>query len=90
MATRSSHPYYVEAAIWALGQIGPDAGNEARRAVEVHVERSIFAKSARRAMRRLAPEDPKNVPPPDEAFHSRLICPLLNPSDGVTSCASAP
>jgi HEAT repeat protein len=65
------HPYYIDKAIWALGQIGPEAGPEAIKAVKERLK-SVFGETAKRALLRLAPKDPNRIPPPDKQYVSKL------------------
>jgi HEAT repeat protein len=68
---KSSHPYYVDAAIWALGQIGPDA-----RAARSDVLKFIpgpFAETARVAMKRIDAQDPATMPAPEVKYTGRTL-----------------
>jgi HEAT repeat protein len=68
---KSDHPYYIDAAIWALGQIGPDA-----RAVRGEVMKFIpgsFAETARVALKRIDAQDPATMPAPEARYTGRTL-----------------
>ena len=68
---KGSHPYYVDKAIWALGQIGPDA-IEARQEVRSFIP-GFFAETARQALRRIEAKDPAAMPPPEPRYTGRTL-----------------
>ena len=71
MKVRGSHPYYVDAAIWALGQIGP-AAIEARDEVRKFIP-GPFAETARRALKRIEAKNPATMPAPDARYTGRTL-----------------
>lgn len=69
MKVRSHHAYHVDAAIWALGQIGP-AAIKARDEVRKFIP-GPFAETARRALRRIEAKNPSAMPAPDARYTNR-------------------
>lgn len=66
MGVKIGHPYHVPAAIWTLGQIGPDAAS-ARLTIEEYL-RGPFERLAATALRRITSNDPAAMPPPQRKY----------------------
>ena len=67
---KDDHPYYVDVAIWALGQIGPAAGSAAAE-VRGFIPGPLGG-TAQRALKRITPADPGTMPAPDVRYTRQL------------------
>lgn len=66
LGVKNRHPYHVPAAIWTLGQIGPDAA-AARAEVEEYL-RGPFHDLAAAALARITAKDPATMPPMQKEY----------------------